>query len=116
METAIATFQADKEAAFTPKRGNIKPVDIISLERRKTDEDTVTDLVEDLARDGSFLHRIAVRDEGANGYRLIAGHHRLEAWKRHFGERQPIDAVIFPSHTPDARIADECVIWRGEPG
>jgi ParB-like nuclease domain len=104
MDTAIAAFQAYEVAAITPKRGKIKPVDIFSLERRETDEKTVTDLVEDLARDGSFLHPIAVRAEGASGYRLIAGHQRLEAWKRHFGEWQPIEAVIFPSHMPDARI------------
>jgi hypothetical protein len=41
MDTAIATFQANEEAAFTPKRGKIKPIDIFSLERRTTDEDTV---------------------------------------------------------------------------
>jgi ParB-like chromosome segregation protein Spo0J len=104
METAIGTFQVDKDAAFTPKLGEVRTIDIFSSERRKIREKTVTDLVEDLARDRRFLHPIAVRDEGATGYRLIAGHHRLEAWKRQFGERQPIEAVIFPSHTPDARI------------
>jgi ParB-like chromosome segregation protein Spo0J len=92
------------EAAIAPKRGKVKPIDIISLERRKIDEDTVAELVEVLARDRCFLHPIAVRDEGPNGYRLIAGGNRLEAWKRHFGEQQPIQAVILPSHASDARI------------
>ena len=81
METAIGTFQVDKDAAFTPKLGEVRTIDIFSSERRKIREKTVTDLVEDLARDRRFLHPIAVRDEGATGYRLIAGHHRLEAWK-----------------------------------
>ena len=45
-----------------------------------------------------------VREEGATGYRLIAGHHRLEAWKRHFGKQVPIPAIIYPPNTPDALI------------
>jgi ParB-like nuclease domain len=100
-----------KEYAVTPKLGEVRPIEIFSHERREIDEKTATDLVEVLARDRRFLHPIAVRDEGATGYRLIAGHHRLEAWKRHFGERQPIQAVVFPSHTPDARIT---VLEAGE--
>jgi ParB-like nuclease domain len=94
------------ETAITPKLGKVKPIDIFSLDRRKINEKTVTDLVEDLARHGGFLHPITVRDEGATGYRLIAGQNRLQAWKRHFGDRQPIDAMIYPSHTPDALITD----------
>jgi hypothetical protein len=106
MDTAIGTFQAHKEAAPAPKRGKIDPIDIISHERREIDEKTVTDLIEALARDGRFLHQIAVRDEGATGYRLIAGHHRLEAWKRHFGKQAPIPADIYSSDTPDERITN----------
>ena len=35
---------------------------------------------------------------------LIAGGHRLEAWKRCFGEQRPIPATIYPPDTPDALI------------
>ena len=104
MDIAIGTSQADKEAAFTPKRGKIKPIDIVSLERREIDEKTVGHLVEALARDGGFLHPIAVRAEGPAQYRLIAGHHRREVWTRCFGEQRPIPAIIYPTDTPDALI------------
>jgi hypothetical protein len=111
MDTAIATFQADKEADFIPMRGKIKPVDIFSLERRKIHEKTVIHLMEALARDGRFVQDIGVRDEGANRYRLIFGANRLEAWKRHFGEQTPIPADISVRH---AGPADQEVRDRGE--
>jgi hypothetical protein len=66
MDTAIATFQAQNQAAITPKRGEVKPMDIFSLKRRKTDEDTVAELVAVLARDGNFLHRPRSAPKGPN--------------------------------------------------
>ena len=100
MDATNGTVWTDSQAGTTPKLGKIKPIDIVSLERREIDEDTVADLVKALIRDGGFLHPIVVRAEGAARYRLIAGHHRLEAWKRHFGERQPIPADIYPRTRP----------------
>jgi hypothetical protein len=117
MDTTIGTFQADKEAAFTPKLGEVKPSQIFWGRRRGIDEDTVADLDKALARDGGFLQQIAVRDEEAKGYRLIYGLQRLEAWKRHFGEQTPMPAKIYPPHTPDALIAmieDEENLFRKE--
>jgi hypothetical protein len=104
METAIGTFQADNQADFTPTLGEIKPIDIVSLKRRKIKKKTVANLEKAVARDGSFLHPPAVRDEGEGRYLLIHGHHRLEAWKRCRGEQTPIRANIYPLHTPDALI------------
>ena len=103
MDTAIGTFQADKEAAITPKRSEVMPIRIFSRERRGIGEATVANLVKALTRDGHFLHPIAVRAEGPR-YRLITGHHRLEAWKRHFGKQRPIPADIYPPDAPDALI------------
>jgi hypothetical protein len=56
------------------------------------------------APDGRFVAPIAVRAEGESQYRLIAGHHRLEAWKRCFGTQRPILANVYPPDTPDALI------------
>ena len=106
MDTAIGTFQADKEAAFTPKLGEVKPIDIVSLKRRKTDEKIVTDLAKAVARDGGYLHPPAVRDEGEGWYQLIHGHHRLEAWKRCRGEQTPIRANIYPPGRGGHRVPD----------
>ena len=91
-----------KESAITPKLGQIRPIEVFSHKRRQIDEKTVTDLEKALARDGSFFHPILARDEGASGYRLISGHHRLETWKRCFGEQAAICASILPPNTPDA--------------
>jgi ParB-like nuclease domain len=93
-----------KESAFTPKYGKVKPIDIFSAERRKINEKAVTNLEKALARDGSFFNPILVRDEGATGYRLVAGHHRVEASRRCFGEEAPISAIIYPEDTPDPLI------------
>ena len=86
MHTAIETFCVHKKGAITPKRGEVRPIHISSPGRRDLDEQMVAELVEALSRDGRFLYPIVVREEGANDHRLIAGHHRLEAWKRHFGK------------------------------
>jgi hypothetical protein len=104
MDTAIGTFQADKQGDFTPTLGEVKPRDIFWLGRREI-ENTVTNLGKALARDDSFFHPILVRDEGVTGYRGIAGFHRVEASKRRCGEDRPIPAIIYPAHTPDALIA-----------
>ena len=40
------------ESAITPTLGEVKPIDIFSLKRRKTDEKIVTDLAKAVARDG----------------------------------------------------------------
>lgn len=100
----IATFQADKEAVFTPKLGEVRPIDIFSHGRRELDERVVNDLEKAVDRDGNIFHPPAVRDEGEGRYRLIHGHLRLEAWKRCRGEQTPIPANIYPPHTPDALI------------
>jgi ParB-like chromosome segregation protein Spo0J len=100
----IGTLQVHKEAASTLTRGKVKPIQIYSPERRGIDEDTIADLIEVLTRDRRFLHPIVVRAEAVSRYRLIAGHHRLEAWKRRFGNERPIRAIIYPSDTPDALI------------
>jgi ParB-like chromosome segregation protein Spo0J len=51
-----------------------------------------------------LLAPIAVRQEGAASYRLIAGGNRLEAWKRCVGEQRPMPANVYPPNTPDALI------------
>ncbi len=61
-----------------PEARQVKPIDIFSAQRREIDEKIVTDLEKALARDGGFFHPILVRDEGATGYRLISGLHRVE--------------------------------------
>jgi hypothetical protein len=104
MNTTIEWFQVDKEAAFTPKLGEVKPIDISSHGRRELDERIVTDLAKAVARDGGYLHPPAVRDEGEGRHRLIHGYHRVEAWKRCRGEQTPITVNIYPPHTPDALI------------
>ncbi|HEU4475307.1 MAG TPA: ParB N-terminal domain-containing protein [Methyloceanibacter sp.] len=104
MHTAIETFCVHKKGAITPKRGEVRPIHISSPGRRDLDEQMVAELVEALSRDGRFLYPIVVREEGANDHRLIAGHHRLEAWKRHFGKLRPIPVDVYPPGTPDALI------------
>ena len=52
MDAANGTFQADNQAAFTPTLGEVKPIDIFSLKRRKTNDKVVTDLAKAVARDG----------------------------------------------------------------
>ena len=46
-----------KESAITPTLGEVKPIDIFSLKRRKTDEKIVTDLAKAVARDGGYSTR-----------------------------------------------------------
>ena len=104
METTTGASQAYEKAPITAERGDVMPVHIFWLQRREIDDDEVARFVNILTRDGQFINRIAVRAEGAGQYRLIAGLHRLEAWKHYFGEQQPIPATIYPPDTPDALI------------
>jgi hypothetical protein len=64
MDTAIGTFQVHQKGAVTPKHGEVRPLQISSPGRREIDEETVTELVEALRRDGRFLQAPARRAEG----------------------------------------------------
>ena len=67
-----------------------------AYERSDRWKEAEADLVQALKRDGRFLQPGVVHEEGATAYCLIAGHHRLEAWKRHFGKLRPIIGATYP--------------------